>query len=204
MTTELYFSTDIESDGPIPGTYSMSSIGMCVPGYLTTGGQLVRIAPEDQTTYYAELKPITDKFDPEAAAVSGLIRQGLIDHGESAKAAMALMNVWIDRTCRELSEELDGDNVRPIFAAYPLGFDWMFTYWYQMSFTGRSPFGHSTHIDMKTLFATKGARGIVGATKRNMPKHLLGNGPHTHNALDDAREQGDMLMNLLAWEGHLR
>ncbi len=54
---------------------------------------------------------------------------------------------------------------------------------------------------MKTLFATKAGQAIVGATKRNMPRNLLGTRPHTHNALDDACEQGEMLMNLLEWDG---
>ena len=29
---DLYFSVDIEADGPIPGPYSMVSLGACVAG----------------------------------------------------------------------------------------------------------------------------------------------------------------------------
>jgi len=34
-----------------------------------------------------------------------------------------------------------------------------------------------------------------------MPKHLLPDRPHTHNALDDAVEQGELFANLMAWDG---
>jgi hypothetical protein len=32
-----------------------------------------------------------------------------------------------------------------------------------------------------------------------MPRHLLSHRPHTHHALDDAREQADLLVNLLGY-----
>ena len=199
MTTEAYFSFDIEADGPIPGPFSMSSIGACVAGHRDTAGQIHR--SDTDRSYYAELKPISEDFVPDAAAVSGLDRAVLVRDGKDPAHEMAVMNGWIESSCRELAAELGVSTVRPIFAAYPLGYDWMWISWYSNRFAGGSPFGHSTAIDMKTLFATKAGRGIVGATKRNMPKHLLGTGPHTHNALDDAREQGQMLMNMLEWEG---
>jgi hypothetical protein len=32
-----------------------------------------------------------------------------------------------------------------------------------------------------------------------MPRHLLSSRPHTHHAVDDAREQADLRPNLLAY-----
>lgn len=35
--------------------------------------------------------------------------------------------------------------------------------------------------------------------KEHMPRELQPTAPHTHNALDDAREQGELFVNLLRW-----
>lgn len=202
MTVEAFFSVDVEADGDIPGPYSMSSIGACVPGWRGRDGNPTRLpVPNGQwQDFYAELKPISDDFIPEAAAVSGLKREALIADGRDPAEAMSQFADWVDATCLALSTQV-GETVRPIFAAYPLGYDWMWTYWYLMRFAGRSPFGHSTHLDMKTDYSARSGASILASTKRQMPKRLLGTGPHTHNALDDACEQGQMLMNLLCWDG---
>ncbi|GAA0312377.1 exonuclease [Kineococcus aurantiacus] len=201
MTAEAYFSTDVEADGPIPGPYSLSAIGVALCGYRTHAGDLVDVpADTDQPTFYAELRPISDTFDPEAAAVAGLDRNHLVNHGREPQQAMLAMNAFVDGTCARLTQQL-GDRVRPVLACYPLGFDVMWVTWYAVHFTGRSPYGHSTHFDAKTAFATRAGRGIVGSTKRFMPAHLRSRRRHTHHALDDAREQGEMIMNIMRWDG---
>jgi hypothetical protein len=50
---------------------------------------------------------------------------------------------------------------------------------------------------MKTLFTAQSGTPIHAATKRRMGPELLGERPHTHNALDDAQGQADLLANLL-------
>ena len=82
---------------------------------------------------------------------------------------------------------------RPVFVAYPLLFDMMFVYWYQIHFTGSSPFSHSG-VDIKTMaFLAMGGDSYRGATKRNMPREWTrSRHRHTHVALDDARGQGEM------------
>lgn len=209
MTAELFISVDIEADGDIPGPYSMSSLGAYVPGLRTSKGELRDYGdrrfysnPPDFTwrTHYVELRPISDQFIPEAAKVSGLNRDELIRNGADPAEAMTAFADWIDATATRISREI-GEKARPVFLAYPLGYDWMWTYWYLMRFAGRSPFGHSTHLDMKSDYAARAGASILRSTKRQMPRHLLGTGPHTHNALDDAIEQGQMGMKLLAWNG---
>ncbi|MDX6429520.1 MAG: hypothetical protein QOE54_1886, partial [Streptosporangiaceae bacterium] len=87
-------------------------------------------------------------------------------------------------------------------AAYPLGFDWMFMYWYFVRFAeGGSPFGHSRCIDMKTLYAARARAQIRRSTKGQMPRQLLSRRRHTHNALDDAVEQAELFQNLMRWPG---
>jgi hypothetical protein len=49
-----YIMVDVESDGPIPGDYSMISFGAIV------------VEPSLVRTFYGRLKPISDKWIPEA------------------------------------------------------------------------------------------------------------------------------------------
>lgn len=58
-----YIMVDVESDGPIPGDYSMISFGA------------VLVNEALDTTFYGQLKPISDKYIPEALAVSGHTRE---------------------------------------------------------------------------------------------------------------------------------
>lgn len=193
---EVYFSVDVESDGPIPGPFSMSSIGIAATSYRTKDNKLVRLDMDDpQNCFYAELKPISEKFDPEAAAVSGLDRAELIRNGLDPVEAM---NGASD-TITTLTEAYGGF-ARSIFVGYPLGYDWLFTYWYLMNFADKgSPFGHSGHKDIKTMFAEKAGISVSSVGKRRIPKELHSKRKHTHHALDDAREQGDLFNNIQLW-----
>ena len=190
--TDCYISVDIEADGPIPGPYSMLSIGMAVAGRWD-GTTFERTDLEDPAVrFYTELKPISSQFDPAALEVAGLDRDRLQETGEDPALAMTRAGNWVKKVSRQ---------ARPVFAAFPLGFDWMFSYWYFVNFaTAGSPFGHSTHIDIKTLYSAKSGEPIVRSIKRNMPPHILGDRPHTHHALDDAVEQAELLANLMEWD----
>jgi hypothetical protein len=75
MRADMYFSVDIEADGPIPGPYSMVSFGVTVAGVFDTEFQP---SDPDTTTFYRELQPISEDFVPEALAVSGLDRASLV------------------------------------------------------------------------------------------------------------------------------
>lgn len=190
---DLYFSCDIEADGPIPGPYSMQSFGVCVAGRYD--GQQLEVIDPDRHTFYRELKPISDDFVPEAAAVSGLDRDELARSGADPAQAMADLAAWVGAT----AEQLDG---KPVFVAFPVGFDFGFIWWYLARFGIDNPFGHGNHIDLKTLYAAKSGAVIARCGKRSMrPKSLLGRRPHTHNALDDAKGQADLLVNLMQWDG---
>jgi hypothetical protein len=190
---ELYISVDVESDGPIPGPYSMLSFGMAACG--TFDGQA--FTPDDpvENTFYAELKPISDAYVPEALAVSGLDRDHLAVAGRDPAEAMDAAAAWVAETAAAA-------NASPVLVAYPLGFDWMFLYWYWTRFAGAgSPFGHSRHLDLKSLYATRAGAMVTRSTKRQMPPALLSDRPHTHNALDDAIEQAELFQNLVRWSG---
>ncbi|MEU7888248.1 exonuclease [Microbispora bryophytorum] len=193
MKAETYISVDVEADGPIPGPYSMVSFGMTVAGRMT-GRRFERTDPESQT-FYAELRPISDDWVAEALAVSGLDRATLQREGRDPAEAMTEAAAWVREVC--------GDDL-PVLAAFPLSYDWMWMYWYFLRFTGQSPFGHSRCIDIKTLYAAKAVVPVAWATKRQMPREVRARRPHTHNALDDAIEQAELLQNLMLWPGAAR
>lgn len=172
---ERYISVDIEADGPIPGDYSMLSLGACVVGNLNTA-------------FYRELKPISKKFIPEAVAVSGLDRNRLIRTGTDPLDAMQAFAQWLDICC--------GKTARPVFVAFNATFDWMFVHWYFIHFLGKNPFGISGW-DIKAYYAgITRAKRWSDTSKKRMDKSFLSSRPHTHNALDDAKEQAEIFMRL--------
>ena len=190
MRADCYISVDVEADGPIPGPYSMISFGAAVAGTRTE--QEFSAADPTAATFYRELRPISDDFDPAALEVSGLDRAALVRDGVDPAVAMAEFSSWVPETA---------GSTRPVVVGYPACYDWMFLYWYLMRFTGKSPFGHSGCLDLKTLYATKADVPMAGAVKAKMPRQLLSNRPHTHHALDDAIEQADLCANLMLWTG---
>jgi hypothetical protein len=190
VRAEVYFSVDVEADGPIPGPYSMLSIGVAVAGsWDPTAGPFAPAKP-DAETFYRELRPISDDFVPEALAVSGLDRDRLAQEGADPVAAMHDLTSWVTARSGE---------ARPVVVAYPAVYDWLFLYWYLVRFTGHCVFGHSGCLDMKTMYATKAGVPLGKAHKRAMPRQLLSTRRHTHHALDDAIEQADLFVNLMSW-----
>jgi 3' exoribonuclease, RNase T-like len=192
--SEVYISIDIEADGPIPGPYSMLSFGLAVCARFD--GKVFEPLDPVKQTFYAELKPISGEFVPEALAVSGLDRDLLLARGRDPAEAMNTAAAWVTEVC---------DDAKPVVVAYPLGFDWMWLYWYFMRFADAgSPFSHSRHLDMKTIYATKARTTVTRSTKRQMPASLRAVHPHTHNALDDAIEQAELFQKLFCWDGPVR
>jgi hypothetical protein len=200
IVDEIYFSVDVEADGAIPGPFSMSSFGMVASAYRTKSGLIVDLDLDaDENCLYSELKPISNMFEPEAVAVAGLDRNELILHGKTPEHAMLEAVEFVNFRTRNF-----GTNVRPIFAGYPLCYDWMWMYWYFMNFANISPFGHSGAIDMKSHFGAIDNIAIRRIGKRSLPPELKTKREHTHNALDDARGQGDLLQKLLRREAKSR
>jgi hypothetical protein len=187
-SADVYISVDVEADGPIPGPYSMLSIGMAFAGSYD-GRDFVAADPEEHT-FYRELRPISDEYDAEALAVSGLDRERLRSEGADPAEAMTAADGWVRDVARRRG--------RPVAVAWPLSYDWMWTYWYFMRFAGRSPFGFSSALDMKTMYARAAQVTVTKATKSQMPPSQLPARRHTHHALEDAVEQAELFQNLFA------
>jgi hypothetical protein len=188
---DIYFSADVETDGPIPGPFSMLSFALVVAGKFD-GARFSRPSTYDQH-FYAELRPISDRFNAEALRVNGLDRERLRRDGQDPKVAMTAASTWI------ASQTMGG---RPVLVAYPLSFDWTWLYWYFVQYSEHgSPFDHSRCFDLKTAFAVKAKLPIASAGRSKVPAHLRGAHRHTHHALDDAIEQAELFANVFEWNG---
>jgi hypothetical protein len=187
---DLYISGDIEADGPIPGRYSMLAFGLAVAG--TYDSKVFEARDPRDATFYRELVPISDSFDPQALAVAGLDRDALTRTGVEPAAAMREATAWI---------RAQASGAQPVLVGYPVVFDWMFLYWYFVQFAGESPFGFSSALDMKTMYQQKAGVMMAAAGRADLPEELVSDRPHTHHALDDAVEQADVFARLFIWEG---
>jgi hypothetical protein len=165
-----YVMIDAEADGPIPGDYSMISFGAII------------VDDNLDKTFYGRLRPITEKYVPEALQVSGHTREETLSFDEPEKV-MREFAAWIRENCPD----------RPIFISDNNGFDWMFVCWYFHHFIGENPFGHSSQ-NLGSLY-----KGLVKDTFKNF-KHLRKT-KHTHNPVDDARGNAEALLTMIKEEG---
>lgn len=179
MREEVYVSTDIESDGPIPGPHSMLSLASAA--FDVRGTPVGTFSVNLVTLPGASPHPATAKFWEANPAAFAATR---VDPREPAEA-MADYVAWVR-----------GLGGKPVFVAYPAGFDFTFVYWYLVRFTGESPFGFAA-LDVKTMAMTMLRRDFRDAVKRALPARWIPERPHTHVALDDALEQGEIFVRML-------
>lgn len=187
---DVYFSADIETDGPIPGPYSMLSFALVYAGAFD-GTTFYKPANYSER-FYVELQPISEQFQEEALLVNGLDRAALAREGHTPIDAMTSAARWV----REVAGASE-----PVFVAYPLGFDWSWLYWYFVKFSqDESPFGYSKCFDIKTAIALKLGRTISNAGRQKLPYNFQSAFSHTHHALDDAVEQAEIFAKLFTTE----
>lgn len=133
----MYVMVDIEADGPIPGDYSMISLGAIV------------VEPALDRTFGARLRPISTEWIPEAPAVSGHSREDTLRFNDP-RAEMDRFRGWVT-----------GLGAQPIFISDNNGFDWMFVCWYFHHFIGKNPFGFSSQ-NLGSLY-----KGLVKDVRRS-------------------------------------
>ena len=172
---EAYISVDVEAAGPIPGEYSMLSLGACLVGTPTV-------------SFYAELRPINDRFIPEALAVGKLSLEQLALTGRDPGEVMRAFRQWVQETAA---------GQRPVFVGFNASFDWQFVNWYFHKYLGENPFGIGA-LDAKAYYM-----GLVGcswseAASSRLPPQFQPARGLTHNALDDAIAQAEIFEKLLA------
>lgn len=171
MAAETWISVDVETSGPTPFTGSLLSIGACLVERPEEGIELL-LRPDPSLPWSAE-----------AEAVHHLDRATLERDGRDPAMAMAAFDAWL--------ADVVPDGSRPVFVALNAPFDWMFVadaFWRHL---GRNPFGISA-LDIKALYLGRhlGEVEAWADTRRvQMLRRHPVSLPHTHRALDDAREQ---------------
>ncbi len=183
---EVYVSVDIEADGPIPGPHSMLSLGAAAflverGGAAPPATRLGTFSVNLETLPGAAADPATLRWWRSQPAAWAACR---IEPRPPAEA-MADFTRWLGA--------LPG---RPVFVAYPAGFDFTFVYWYLVRFTGASPFSHAA-LDIKTMAMTLLGTPFRDTTKRTMPARWRGAAGHSHVAVEDALEQGELFCQML-------
>lgn len=175
MNDELYISIDIETSGPVPGIYSLLSIGAC-------------LISEPNQSIYLELQPDSPKYDLEAVTITGLDLNRLKNEGLPPKIAMQKLEEWLTQICPT--------GQKAVFVGFNAPFDWSFINYYFHKYSGSNPFGF-TAIDIKAYYMgatgclwkeTKSSQIIAELTPLNTPNH---------NALDDARFQAELFTLML-------
>jgi hypothetical protein len=176
---EVYVSTDVETDGPIPGPHSMLSLASAA--FLPDKTLVGTFSANLELLEGAQGHPKTMEWWNRNPGAWSAARA----NARHPSVVMPEYLAWV----RHLPAP-------PVFVAYPAGFDFTFVYWYLHRFAGDSPFSHSA-LDIKT-FAMALLRLPYGeSTKGNMPRRWFDASPHTHVALDDAIEQGALFCNML-------
>jgi len=160
-----FIMVDIEANGPIPGDYSMISFGAIV-----VESSLSRI-------FHGQLRPISEKWVPEALAVSGFSREQTLAF-EDPTVVMENFAAWLKANSKG----------RPMFVSDNNGFDWQFINWYFHHFLEQNPFGFSS-MNLGSLY-----KGLVKDASQNF-KHLR-QSKHTHHPVDDARGNAEAMLTL--------
>ena len=159
-----YMIVDVESDGPIPAEFSMVCFGAIV------------FDDRLDQTFYGQIRPVADRFVPEALAVSGFSREQHLAF-DDPKAVMEKFAVWL----------AVHSNGRPVFVSDNLAFDWQFINFYFRRFIGRNPFGFSGRR-IGDLYA-----GLVRDASKATEWKKYRVTAHSHNPVDDAKGNAEAL-----------
>jgi len=161
------FVVDVEADGPCPGEFSMISLGA------------VKVDHNLTNTFYAEFKPISDRWVPEALAVSGFTREQTMEFQDPSKAIEQFAE-WV----------LSNTNGRAVFVSDNNGFDWQFVNYYFWRFIDGNPFGHSSRR-IGDFYSGLEKDWFASSKWKRYRKTK-----HTHNPVDDALGNAEALREL--------
>lgn len=165
-----YLMVDIESDGPCPHLYSMISLGA------------VKVSTGE--SFYGRFRPIGEKWDPEALAVSGHTREEVLEFPDP-EVEMKRLETWIKEHFEQRAFR-GRQSTDCLFISDNNGFDWQFFNYYCFRFLGCNPLGHSS-TNLGSLY-----KGLVKDVFKNF-KHLRKT-KHTHHPVDDAKGNVEALI----------
>lgn len=168
----MLFVVDVESDGPVPGLYSMISFGA------------VAVDLDLNKTFYGKVAPLKMAGrNEEAAAISGVSLEEHLSYEDPAKV-MKNFAEWVKKT---------NTNGHPVFVSDNPAFDWQFINYYFHSFVGSNPFGFSARR-IGDFYA--GLRKDYFAKWKNLRKTK-----HDHNPVNDAIGNAEALIQMAKVHG---
>jgi hypothetical protein len=175
---EIFVSTDVETDGPIPGPNSMLSFGSAA--YLPDRTLVSTFTANLEALPGASPHSDTMKWWYTQPKAWEVCRR----NPQPPEKVMKRYGKWLKR--------LPGDLV---FVGYPASFDFCFINWYLIKFTGENPFLYFA-LDVKTYAVAMLRKEFRTLTKSTMPQHWFEKREPTHIALDDAIQQGILFCNM--------
>lgn len=169
LSPECFISVDVEASGPVPGVYSLLSIG-------------ASHVYDEAANFECILKPVFPKYDPKAVEVTGFDLNVLMRDGLPPATAMAKFAEWVEDSSKGRT---------PVFVGMNAAFDWSFVNYYFHVFHKSNPFGFAP-LDIKALFMGVTGSRWADSKSSSMSKLLLPNRKANHNALEDALAQAEL------------
>lgn len=160
-----YIVVDVESDGPIQGIHSMVCFGAVI------------VSDKLDKTFYGQIKPISNEYQPDALAVSGFTREEH-ENFEDPEIVMEKFAKWI-------ADEAPGG---AILISDNNGYDAPWINYYFHRYYGKNPFGWSSRR-IGDLFC-----GFVNNPYANWK--YLRKTKHTHNPVQDALGNAEALLEM--------
>jgi hypothetical protein len=127
-------------------------------------------------SFYGQIKPISERFLPEALAISEFSREQHLGFDEP-KPVMEKFAAWLEEYSKG----------RPIFVSDNLAFDWQFINYYFHRFLAHNASGFSGRR-IGDLYA-----GLVKDASKATEWKKFRVTAHTHNPVDDARGNAEAL-----------
>lgn len=189
---EIYISTDVETNGPIPGEYSMLSLGSVALG---ENGKILG-------KFYKKLiKLPSAKKHKQTMDWWKENKEAYKEATSNAKDPKKVMNDYI-KWLKKIKSKNKSDI---FFLGWPANYDFMFVFWYIIKFVEEYkqksaldvPFGFHA-IDIRS-YAMGHLKTEYNKTRsKYLPKKWFPKKEkHTHKAIDDALYQGLVFTNML-------
>ena len=167
---EVCLSVDVETSGPIPGEFSLLTIGACD-------------VFDPQQTFSCELKPTTRNADPKALEVTGLSLDRLERDGLDPAVGMQKFRDWVISTA--------GPDATPVFVGFNAPFDWSFVNYYFHRYLGENPFGFAA-LDIKSMYMGAARSSWAQTRSSQIAAALNPTLKGDHDALHDAQYQAEL------------
>lgn len=176
----LYLSIDIEANGECPGLHSMLSIGMA--GYLRDKTLMFQYEANLFPLQDAGTTPSTMKFWEENKEAYNYVSTNQRDAQE--------VMMELSKKIKELRK-----TYKIVVIGWPINYDWQWIHYYFHRFTKSNPLGFSARCISSYAWAVM--KNEFPVNKQHILEFIDPTTSHTHKALDDAKEQGMIFLNLM-------